>query len=278
MIELLSIPDKCKRELCIPLNRIFTGEDSYSDDIQSIRLLAVLEPHTADVLPAKSERLRMEEIHFYQVELSSVENIYELAAVIYRKIAYACILLFHYRQQNKWMLSACPFYVGKVDEDKNILRRIACSHWIRANDLSSGGQKMIDAINQLLINGGNISDMYTAIYHEVQYFKLSGLAKTHVQAVCEFLLGAKNTPWNIIEGYCTPYKYYPPKSASGAAQYKRRDRSTRFVFRYDPEDLWYALLHYDKTRRIIENGKYPDIDRLLYRIDSAIYNEGGNGR
>lgn len=276
MLTLLNIPTQCIRanyDRDIPVSNFFKKDSiALAGYVHSVKWYASMKPGLINARPVKTKEVAYEEIQVFQVEISDSKQMFYIANALYKHIKYPCILIIKY--EKKYCVGVCPFTIGKVDFDKNILKAEVFSHWIYPDLLSPSATKFISAINQSIEADDNLRSIYTRIYHAVQMFRLKGTTKTHVNKLLCDLLGKSNcseSKRNEILKYCTPYKKHMPTSDSLAAKYDSSKRTSNYVYSYDYEDIWYCLMKYEQTRTIIEKRKYRDIDDLIFTIDSKIY-------
>ena len=267
MLKLLSVPENCICNISIPLEKVVSG--SLTEDIQSILWYASLKPELIKVSAVKDDSKRYEEIQIIKVALNSADTIYDIAHRIYKSIKYPCVLIFNYN--NKYMCGACQFTAGKIDYSKNILGSIRFSHWLYPESLSLGAQKMIDAINLSLNLKSDLFDIYIGITNSIENFALSGITKAHVDRLLKDMLGSVSAKKrDEIMKYCTPYQKHFVTDSSIAAKYDKSRRTSNYVYSYDHEDIWYCLMQYEPTRKVIINRRYRDIEDLIYTIDTKL--------
>ena len=51
------------------------------------------------------------------------------------------------------------------------------------------------------------------------------------------------------------------------AKYDSNLRTSTYSCVYDEEDVWYCLMMYEDTRKIIQNGRYRNLEDVIYRMD-----------
>lgn len=270
MLNQLKIPDQCILDRETDKEKFFGGDKSnLAKFVRSIRWCANLKPGFIGAKPVRTSEVVYEEIQVLQVEIIDTEQLFSAASVIYKKTKYPCILIMKFGE--KYCIGACPFTVGKINSDKNIMKMQAFSHWIYPDLLSPGANKFISAVNQSMEADDNLQSIYTRIYHAVQMFQLKGTTKTHVNKLLYDLLGKSNcseSKRNEILKYCTPYKKHMPTDGSLAAKFDSSKRTSSYIYRYDFEDIWYCLMQYTPTRKIIEIRRYRDIEDLVFSIDN----------
>lgn len=280
MLNQPRIPDQCIIDREINKKEFFDGSKlSLAKFVRSISWYASLKPGFISAKPVRTSEIAYEEIQVFQVEITNSEKLFSIAAAFYKKVRYPCILIMKFGA--KYCVGACPFTVGKIDSDKNILKNQAISHWIHPDLLSPGASKLISAINQSIETGNDLQSIYTRIYHAVLIFQLGGgITKVHVDRLLWDLLGRNNCPEskrNEILKYCTPHKRYMPTDDSLAAKYDGSKRTSSYIYSYDIEDIWYCLMQYAPTKKIIASRRYRDIEDLVYCIDSK-YLDSEEGR
>lgn len=270
MLRLLKIPEQCKCNIYIPIEKMFYNIDSdISMSVQSIHWVASLKPTLLDVQAVKTEAIRYEEIQILYVELNNTDNLFDIAHAMCKSIKYPCLLIMHY--QYKFLFGCCQFYAGKINYGNNILRTIDFSHWIYPDLLSGGAEKLLDILNQAINEKGDLSCIYTKISHAIKNFKLSGITKAHIDRILRDMLGSVSSKRrDEIMAYCSPYKKHSPTDASLATKYNKSKRTSNYTYSYDREDVWYCLLNYEPTKRIVVGRRYRDIDDLIYTIDTKL--------
>lgn len=270
MLFLLNIPEQCKCKIDIPLSKIFADNDSeISMSVQSVQWRASLKPCLLDVKSVKSETIRYEEIQILYIELNNTEYLYDIAHTICKFIKCPCLLIMHY--EYKFLFGCCQFNAGKINYDNNILRAINFSHWIYPDLLSDGAKKLLDKINQAINTKSDLYDIYTQISHSIENFRLSGITRAHIdRLLCDMMGGVSSKRRDEIMKYCSPYKKFSPTDKSLATKYNKSKRTSNYTYSYDREDVWYCLLNYEPTKKIIVGRRYRDIDDLIYSIDTKL--------
>lgn len=279
MLNQLRIPEQCVVNREINKKVFFDGDKlNLAKSVKSIIWYASLKPGFINAKPVRTSDIAYEEIQVFQIEITNSEHLFFIANVLYRKVQYPCILIM--KLGKKYCVGACPFTVGKKDSDKNILRNRVFSHWIFPDLLSTGASKFFSAINQSIETDDDLQSIYTRIYHAVQMFLLRGTTKVHVDKLLCDLVGVNNCSDSIrkeILQYCTPYKKHMPTDDSVATKFDGSKRTANYFYSYDYEDIWYCLMQYAPTKKIIENRRYRDIEDLIYCIDSK-YLDSEEGR
>ena len=267
MLSLLDIPEQCQLDKLIPLDKFFAG--SASVPVKSLHWIASLKPGFLDVCAINTESIRYEEIQVFHLELIDTSDLFGIARTICKKTKYPCLLVMHY--QNKYVFGCSPFRAGIIEHDNNVLRAIHLSHWIYPEMLSDGANNLIQNINRAISTCHSFDTMYTEITHAIEYFALAGITKAHVDRLLGDMLGkvpAKRR--DEIMKYCTPYKKHGYTEKTVAAKYDKSKRSSSYIYRYDCEDIWYCLLNYEPTKRVIATRRYRDINDLIYSVDTKL--------
>lgn len=273
MLTIINIPDECRLNKVIPIDKFFSDTNpEISSSVESIQWIASLKPSILGIQSIKNETIRYEEIQILDLVLNGTEYLYDIARSIYKSIKYPCLLIFHY--QNKLIFSSCQFKAGRIDYDDNILRTIHFSHWIYPDLLSDSATEFLEIINQSIHTKGDLYEIYTQLSHAIENFSLSGITQNHVELILRDMLGSCSPKRrDTIMKYCSPYKKFTPTDASKASKYDKTKRNPHFFkYSYDLEDVWYCLLNYEPTKKIIAGRRYRDIEDLIFSIDTKLEN------
>lgn len=262
--DLFNIPEQCIFDINIPKDKIFnSAQNNFAEKVENVVLHACLKPSLANVVVSSYDNRVYDEIHVYIVNINTTNNLYDVAKEIYRAIKYPCIAIFELK--NKYIISLCPFSIGKIDEDKNILGKIVFSHWIYPNQLSNKSSTVIDDINSILENQHDLCQIYTNVYNRILTFRIGGISKTQVSTLLYDMTGKKSIS-HLLDN-CTPYQKYFKIEKSKRAVYDKSYRSNNYKLIYDTEDLWYSFQNRDETKAVIDGRKYKDIDELIFSIN-----------
>ena len=269
MLELFNIPKQCILNKNIPLERFFDADQHSGAAVASIQWCASLKPVLTGTEAVNENKFRYEEIEVICVELKDKNHLFDVVNGICKKIKYPCLLDIKYG--DKFLIDTCQFEAGKLDRNSNVHRYTYCSHWIHPDLLSPGAVQTIDVINKALNMQGNLYEIYTQMVHAVQNFRLGGTTKAHISRLLYDMLG-KTSPkkQEEIMKYCTPFKKYAYANNSKASRYNRNARLNMYTYSYDYEDIWYCLLKYEPTKRVVLGRDYRDIQELVSRIDSKL--------
>ncbi len=270
MLTLLNVLDESKRNMSIPLEKLFEkAPEVVCKSVETVIWYASLKPDSLGADAVKNETVRYEEIQIIIVKLTYTDCIYDVARVIYKSIKYPCLLVFRY--QNKFSCSVCQFRAGTIDYNNNILHNILFSHWVYPDLLTPKAELMLEKINSALGEKSNLLSIYTGIVHAIENFKISGISKAHVDRLLRDMLG-RTLPKSLdkIMKYCTPYKIFFASEPSIAARYDKSKRRSDFRYSYDYEDIWYCFMQYEPTKKVIVGRRYRDIEELVYKIDSKL--------
>lgn len=261
--ELLNIPNQCVFDINIPKDKIFNfTQNDIDKEVESIILHACIKPSLANVFISRDENRVFEEIHLYIVTVRTPNNLYGIAKELYRAVKYPCITIFKYK--SKCTIGLCPFNIGKIDNDKNILGKMIFSHWIYPDQLSSKASDVIKDINSIFENQQDLQQIYMCIYNRILTFRIGGLAKSQVSVLLYDMTGKKSMS-HLLDN-CTPYQKYYLTENSKRALYDKNYRSNSYKFVYDTEDLWYSFQNRDETKAVIEGRNYKNIDELIFSI------------
>lgn len=260
LLSILTVPDGTKVNIDIPLATIY-GDCELP--VQKITWCATIKPTVCPVIPVVDDIHSYEEIQVIHVGLTDPSMLFEVCRPIYKAIRYPCLLLVQY--QEKFVLGACPYKCGERDREENILNTLMFSHWLYPKQLSEKGKGFLQHVNGLLRETKNLKEMYMGIYHQIQFFALGGLTKNHVSKLVYDLTGKKEIRGLFFQS--TPYKKHFPVDDSVKTKYDATKRTKSYWYRFDTEDLWYALMSYEPTRKVILGRKYKDIDELIRVID-----------
>lgn len=273
MLSFFNIPKQFALNLNIPLEKFFDGNPSIRSSVIAVHWRASIKPILNGASAVNSGKIRYEEIQILSVELKDSDNLFAILHGIYQKIKYPCLVEVQYK--DKFLISTCQFRAGEIDRDNNIIVCINCSHWIHPDLLSTGALQMIDEINSIFGQQGDLLAIYTKMDQAVQRFKLSGITRAHIDRLLYDMLG-KTSPKkrDEIMKYCTPYRKYTPINNSRAAKYDKTKRQSAFSYAYDCEDIWYCFLKYEQTKKVVLGRRYKDIQDLLFQIDIKLAENG----
>lgn len=267
MLSFFNIPKQCALNLNIPLEKFFVGAPSIRSSVIAVHWRASIKPMLTGTAAVNRGNIRYEEIQILSVELKDSDNLFAILHGIYKQIKYPCLVDVQYK--DKFLISTCQFRAGKVDRDDNIIYCINCSHWIHPDLLSSGAVQMIDEINRALAQQGDLRSIYTEMVHAVQRFRLNGTTKAHIDRLLFDMIGKTSpTKRDEIMKYCTPYRKHAPINSSRAAKYDKAKRRSTFSYAYDYEDIWYCLLKFEQTKKVVLGRRYRDIQELVFQIDT----------
>ena len=264
MIQLFNIPEKCIVNKEIPLEKIFTNNNK--GNRKQLLWYATIKSEVFPVRKVNTEEKRYEEIQFLELYVDSAENLYGLVTPIFKKIKYHCVIVVN--NGDKSIVSICNYKPGKRDYSLNTHRRIEFSHWIHEDLLSSPATQFIENINRAIDSADSLEEMYGLIRNAVTAFPLSGTTKRYIEKILTYFTGGKiNYNFNEIMSYCSPRRFSVPMNPSKAAKYNKNMRYYPNVYSYDYEDVWYCLMKYDFTARIIKKQRYRDINDLIYCLN-----------
>ena len=259
-MELLRIPAECRINKAIPATRF----PEIADAADCILWKGNIKSSVTSVKSTITEKLRYEELQFFQVRLHSRNKLYDVGKRIYSNIKYPCVIEFLIG--DAVIIGVCQFNAGALDFSENVNKRMFFSHILHENFLSDKAKTMIDEINNAIVTNRTIGEMYNAICNSVSNYRLSGTTKAHVERLITDMLGTISAAQKqLICKYCEPYKYH--SVSSGGNRYTGK-KSTSYTLIHDYEELWYCFMMYPATREVIENRKYRDIEDLIYSIDS----------
>ena len=270
MIEWIEVPEKCRFAVPKHINpaQIFRNQEESSFAINDIEWIGTISPVSAHVSVYKDERSTYEEIQIFCINLVETDDLYHTASIFFRTIRYPCLLIMKYN--DKFLLSACAFEIGKRDTEQNILRRPSLSHWIHKDYCSVEANKFMSKINLHLNAEGSLKEVYLNILHEIQMFHLGGIySKQYLISIVKRLRGSCSSNFfDRVFRPCTPYKKYAPMSNSIKAKYEEKRQRQSYTYIYDSEDIWYSLVMEPSTEKIILARKYRNLEELVYRMDS----------
>lgn len=268
--DLFNIPEQCIFDINIPKDKIFnSAQNNFAEKVENVVLHACLKPSLTNVVASSDENRVYDEIHMYIVNINTAVNLFDTAKEIYRTVKYPSIIMFEFK--NKYIISLCPFSIGKNDEGKNILGKIVFSHWIYPNQLSNKSSTVIDDINSIFKNQHDLCQIYKSVYNRILTFRIGGISKTQVSALLYDMTGKKSIS-HLLDN-CTPYQKYFVTQNSKRAVYDKSYRSDNYKLIYDTEDLWYSFQNREETKAVIDGRKYKDIDDLIFSINQK-YNTG----
>ena len=267
MLTLFKIPEQCALKINVFISKFLNPDSDVGQSVESIQWRASIKPEFTGITAVNNNTLRYDELQIVLITLVNTDFLFEVTRKIYKEIKYPCLLILNY--QNKFLVSTCQFNAGKVDKDNNLLHAVNFSHWIHADLLSPGADRMICEINEAINEKSDLCHIYTKMTHAIQNFRLGGTTKAHVDRLlydmCGRISAAKR---DAIMKYCTPYKKHAPLDASRATKYNKAKRTSAYTYSYDYEDIWYCLMCCEETQEVIRKRKYRDIEDLIYSIDS----------
>lgn len=255
------IPDRAKVDFEIPKSKIDFSENVV-DDILDVKWIGTIKPCIMGVEPVVAEDKRFEEIQIMSVNITTVENIYEIGKCIFKSVKYPVILKVCYEE--KYLIGVCIFKPGKIDSNENVLSKIQYSHWIHEDLMSKNASKLLDVISETLKEESNLYDIYKTIEQAIVAFKISGTNKAHINRLLNHMLGAKYD-FDEIMKYATPVKIYGKVGSHYSSK-----RTTSFTYCYDYEELWYCFMKNERTARVITNRRYRDIEDLIFSINERL--------
>ena len=248
----------------IPLDKVFSSLEVEKYGIKSVRLLASINQTLTGIEPSTSEDLRYQEIHIVYVETSEWENIYECSKPVFKQIRYPVLLVYHY--QNKFRLVSCNFKPGKLDYGENILKTIVFTSWIYPDEISDKAKQCFNGIIKAW-NEENIADSYMRIMGAVSCFFPLCWTKNHTYNALG-LIGLKDKDFDEVLKYATVYIKHGKPDYNKYSKVKYQN----IVYRYDTEDIWYGMLKYEKTRRIIEGRRIRNMEEYIAFSDDYLFN------
>lgn len=263
-MRLLSLPKEWQKNTFIPIEKIFDDNVDLFNEVISIQWYGCVKPKVAEVTATTTERTRYEEIHLFEIVIQSRRYLYEIAKVFSSKIKYPCVV--EYKIADATVIGICAFNAGKIDYSENVNKRIRFTHFLRPECLSSLARKQVAAINEALITNGDIADIYAVISNVVSNYSLGGTTRAHVDRLIVDMLGKATTKQKEeIRQYCIPFEYHAEKYKN--SKYKGIKQSN-YTLIHDYEEIWYCFMQNPKTRNVIANRRYRDIEDLIYSIDS----------
>lgn len=258
--NILTVPERTKVNANIPLESIYGDRDL---PVKKITWCASIKPDVCAVVPVVDDTHSYEEIQIIHIELTDPSVLFEVCRPVYKAIRYPCLLLVQY--QEKFVLGACPYRCNERDRKENVLSTLMFSHWLYPDQLSEKGKDFLRHVNELLMSVENLQELYTGIYHQIQFFSLGGLTKSHVSKLVYDLTGKKEIRGLFSQSI--PYKKHFPVDRTVKTKYDATKRAKSFWYRFDTEELWYAFMNYEPTKKVILGRKYKDIDELIRAID-----------
>ena len=264
MFDILEIPASYRVHLhrTIPLEKIYSDCKGIENQVKEIRWYASYAPKSnIPALQSGSEK-RHDEIQFISVELLDPNDLYAVCVPIFKQIKYQVLICLKY--QGKFVFSACRFQPGDKDWTKNVLGTVLFSHWIYPDMMSDCAKKFIEELKAAITPSENIENTYKKICEVILDFWIGGITGKAVSKILYDMISQK-TMSHLLDN-CTPYKVYQPKSNTKYAKYQKRDEMQQYSYRYDLEDLWYALMKNERTRRVIEGRGYKDVNEMVSSI------------
>ena len=278
MSAYLFIPEPCRLNKIIPMERF--GIDSSSDlqsCIKQITWIGSIKPELWEVIAVTTDNDFYEELQIIEVIITSAEDIYRIARMIYSNISYKVIIIF--RLNDKYLLSSSYSSINVANTNKNSVTAVCLSHWLHDDSLSSKGSEFIQRISDLLNHEKSLENMYKEIRIAIKSFSLGGInTLAMVERMIKELLGhCSPEKRKRILALSTPYKYEKGKRNSSyiADRYKPRNVETWFRWCYDKEDVWYCFQHNEEIQRALASRGYNDIDSLLFLVQSKMKDNYG---
>lgn len=268
-MEFIKINQQFSFDKEIPLQKVFGDKTEEYFSVSSVRWQGSLIPGKANITPVIMDNKRYEEIQFIQIHIDDRSNIFSIATTAFRSISYPCVVEFV--NDDAVIIGVSNFESGANDKNRNVNVRVILSHWIRKEFMSAEAQNMIQKINEILANGGQIDTVLMNVRHAILNFKLGGTNKAHVDRVIKYLVGSKSAEIKkIISDVCIPYKYYPPNDSRNRYK-KSTGKGYRLI--HDFEELWYCFMTCETTRRVIEKQRDNNIEELIARADDYYWRQ-----
>lgn len=191
-MELLNIPNDFKINTVIPKEKFILPEmETLYNSVCNIIWTGRITSSMHNVKATITDKLRYEEIEFFQVTLKRRDSLYEIGKSIYSRIKYPCVIEFII--DDAIVIGVCEFQAGKINFSDNVKKKIRFSHILRKELLSQRAQTMIDNINVVInsvINQENsIGNIYNKICNEVMNYCLSGTSSIHVKRLIANMIG-----------------------------------------------------------------------------------------
>lgn len=261
MTDFLQIPDKCRMNNSIPLERF----DIKDDAVNNANVIGIIKPELSKVYYSETDINHIGEIVIIQLDLNGgLIDLYSILRGVFKNIKYKCIVILKF--QDKFKISTCRFNPGKIDPSANILKNIIISCWIHPELMSQVTQNSVNSIREALNSNLDLDSIYANIHAAVVNINQRGTSEAHAKRIVQGVTGNKyNHEYKKIFKYCTPIRYHKPKSSR--LRYSS-ERETNYILLHDYEEIWYCLNKYEKTRQIIEARGFKNMDELLYYIES----------
>ena len=222
----------------------------FTNKVDKVTLIASINSHTANLLPVKNDP-RYSELHFIEVCSTEYDYVYDICKQVFKKITYACVILFRY--ENKYKVAVCKIRENKIDNSKNKLEAIHVSSWIHPDLMSKDCSSFINNINEAFLCD-NTKSIFNHIYASVHEYLQGGLTRAKVYRYIEnnFSYAITDKRKKEILKYCTPYRCCR-HSSNVRDKYKKKEKNPGGPLIHDFEDLYYCFMMDDETK------KYEDI-------------------
>ena len=264
-MQLLSLPNEWQKNTNIPVEKIFCNpSDDTRKEVKSISWYGCVKPNIAEVKSTITETLRYEEIHLFEIEVSSRNSIYEVANTIAQNIKYPCVI--EYKIDEVIVVGICTFKAGKKESSDNVYVRPVFSHFLRPDCLSTLAKNQIGEINEALVSKGTIGEIYQKIYNAIYRYPMGGISRGSVDLLIKDMLGKTSAKrCEEIRRFCVPYEFHKPKYKYG--KYKG-NKDANYTLVHDREEVWYCFMQDPEVRRIVELRRYKNIEELIYSIEN----------
>lgn len=249
----------------IAKEKIFDPETIALFQVSDITWLMSIKPKIRNVTPYANGRVRLEEIEVFSLRINAppeTRGYLSLLSQIHSKVMYPCVVFLEYL--GKYKIAAWKAIDSVNLPNREILKSAYVSSWIHDPPSSSKTEYCMKTVEELLLNGeGNIRGIYDQICNAIlgcqpQYIG----SKKHMLTILYDLCGKKNSSFiGKIDG---TRKYTVKKPVD---KYKKKEYESSYVYFYEYEDIWYALMNDDGFRKMIEKRRYSSVEEMIYRID-----------
>ena len=272
MFDLLQIPDCCICNKIIPNEKIFSSDEIKKYNIESITWYASLKPELINSATVINELARCEEIQLITIKVSNedfiIDNVesdkmYEMLRIIFKSIKYHVFLVINYK--DKFKMVACKYNKGKVDSTINVLKSITISNWIHREYQTKETSENLSAISEFINSGANLQEIYNKIFSCINNCSFIRIRKRFVKDYIDYLHTRTDLRLGMeVISECSVYKHHsaPPKNS----RYSKAQRSSTYIFMYDPEEIWYSFMKNDELRESIQRRRIRTMDELNYYV------------
>lgn len=249
----------------IPKEKVFDSETIEQFQVSDITWLMSIKPGIRNVTPYFKDRTRMEEIEVLSLRINAppeTRGYLSLLSQLHSKIMYPCVVFLQYGE--KYKIAAWKAIDSVNFSNREILKSAYVSAWIHDPPSSAKTDSCMKAVERLLLNGeGDIKELYDQVCNVILSCPAQFIgSKKHMLTILYDLCGKKNS--SFIEKIGGTRRYSVKNRLD---KYKKKEYDSSFVYVYEYEDIWYALMNDDYFRKLIEKRRYSSVEEMVFRID-----------